>query len=137
MTASRAAVLQGHRFADMLRFTPEDRVFTTYPFFWTAGIAMSIGAAFTAGARLLVQPVFEPRGALELMARERATAVHAWPHQQKAIAEHPNAAQLDLSSVVKIEVHSPIAALAGVKEDLYDYGTSYGLSETFTITFFG
>jgi acyl-CoA synthetase (AMP-forming)/AMP-acid ligase II len=68
-----------------------------------------------------------------LIERERATAVHAWPHQQKAIAEHASAAQRDLSSVVKIEVHSPIAALAGVKEDLYDYGTSYGLSETFTI----
>jgi fatty-acyl-CoA synthase len=129
----RAAVIQGYRFADMLAFTPEDRVFTTYPFFWTAGIAMSIGGAFAAGARLLVQPVFEPEGALALMERERATSIHAWPHQQKAIAEHPTAAGRDLSTLTKVEVHSPIAALAGVKENLYDYGTSYGLSETFTI----
>ncbi len=129
----RAAVLQGHRFADMLRFTPEDRLYTTYPFFWTAGIAMSIGAAFAAGARLLVQQIFEPEAALAMIERERATAIHAWPHQHKALAEHPSAAQRDLSSVVKIEVHSPIAALAGVEKDIYNYGASYGLSETFTI----
>jgi acyl-CoA synthetase (AMP-forming)/AMP-acid ligase II len=129
----RAAVLQGHRFADMLRFTSDDRVYTTYPFFWTAGIAMSIGAVFAAGARVLVQQIFEPGAALDMIERERATAIHAWAHLHKAIAEHPSAARRDLSSVVKIDVHSPIAALAGVEKDLYNYGTSYGLSETFTI----
>jgi fatty-acyl-CoA synthase len=129
----RAAVLQGYRFADMLRFTPDDRVYTTYPFFWTAGIAMSIGGAFAAGARVLVQQVFEPGAALEMIERERATAIHAWAHLQKAIAEHPSAGRRDLSSLVKVDVHSPIAALAGVEKDLYNYGTSYGLSETFTI----
>jgi acyl-CoA synthetase (AMP-forming)/AMP-acid ligase II len=129
----RAAVLQAHHFGDMLRFTPEDRLYTTYPFFWTAGIAMSIGGAFAAGARLLVQPTFEPGAALAMIERERATAIHAWPHQHKALAEHPSAVQRDLSSLRMIECHSPIAALAGVTEDLYNYGASYGLSETFTI----
>jgi len=97
------------------------------------GIAMSIGATFAAGARLLVQQIFEPGAALDMIERERATAIHAWAHLQKAIAEHPSAARRDLASVVKIDVHSPIAALAGVEKDLYNYGTSYGLSETFTI----
>ena len=54
---------------------------------------MSIGGAFAAGARLLVQPTFEPGAALEMIERERATALHAWPHQQKALAEHPSAAR--------------------------------------------
>lgn len=129
----RAAVLQGHRFADMLRFTPDDRVYTTYPFFWTAGIAMSIGGAFAAGARLLVQETFEAGAALEMIECCRATAVHAWPHQQKALAEHPSAARRDLSSVVKIDSHSPIAVLAGIEKDAYGAGASYGLSETFAI----
>ncbi len=129
----RAAVLQGHRFAEMLRLDAEDRVHTTYPFFWTAGIAMSIGGAFAAGARLLVQPVFEPGAALELIERERATTVHAWPHQHKAMGDHPSARARDLSSLVKIEVTSPLAALAGVEADVYGAGASYGLSETFTI----
>ena len=129
----RTAVLQGHRFADFCRYTPDDRVYTTYPFFWTAGIAMSIGGAFAAGARLLVQPTFEPGAALEMIERERATAIHAWPHQQSALAEHPSAASRDLSSLVKLDSHSPIARLAGVEKDVYGVGASYGLSETFTI----
>ena len=129
----RAAVLQAHRFADFCRYTPDDRVYTTYPFFWTAGIAMSIGGAFAAGARLLVQPTFEPGAALEMIERERATSLHAWPHQQSALAEHPSAADRDLSSLVKLDSHSPVAKLAGVDKDVYGVGASYGLTETFTI----
>ena len=129
----RAAVLQGHRFVEMLRFTPDDRVFTSYPFFWTAGIAMSIGGAFAAGARLLVQQMFEPGAALEMLERERATAVHAWPHQHKALGEHPSAAGRDLSSLSKLDYSSPLAKLAGIERDAYGAGASYGLSETFTV----
>jgi acyl-CoA synthetase (AMP-forming)/AMP-acid ligase II len=129
----RTAVLQGHRFADFCRYSSDDRVYTTYPFFWTAGIAMSIGGAFAAGARLLVQPTFEPGAALGMIERERATALHAWPHQQSALAEHASAASRDLSSLVKLDSHSPVAKLAGIEKDVYGVGASYGLSETFTI----
>lgn len=131
--SQRAGVIQAHRFAEMLRFTPDDRLYTTYPFFWTAGIAMSIGGAFAAGACLLLEETFEPGAALELIERERATAVHAWPHQQKALGEHPSAGERDLSSVVKVEFSSPLAKLAGAERDVYGAGSSYGLSETFTL----
>ncbi len=129
----RTAVLQGHRFAEFMRFGPDDRVFTTYPFFWTAGIAMSVGGAFAAGARVLTLPIFEPGAALDLIERERATAVHAWPHQHKAMGEHPSAAGRDLSSLSKLDYSSPLAKLAGIERDVYGVGASYGLSETFTI----
>ena len=39
--SQRTPVLQAWRFRDFLDFGPEDRVYTCYPFFWTAGIAMS------------------------------------------------------------------------------------------------
>ena len=129
----RAAVLQAWRFAEILRFDAEDRVFTTYPFFWTAGIAMSLGATFAAGGCLLLQQAFEPGAALELIERERATAVHAWPHQSKALAEYPDAARRDLSSVRKLDFSTPVARLAGIERDEYGTTASYGLSETFTI----
>lgn len=129
----RAAVLQAWRFAELLRFDAEERVFTTYPFFWTAGIAMSIGATLAAGGTLLLQQAFEPGAALELVERERATAVHAWPHQAKAMAEHPDAARRNLTNVRKIDFSSPLAKLAGIERDAYGTGASYGLSETFTI----
>jgi fatty-acyl-CoA synthase len=129
----RAAVLQGWRFVDMLRFTPDDRLYTTYPFFWTAGIAMSIGGALAAGACLLMDEAFEPGAALDLIESERATAVHAWPHQHKALGEHPSAIGRDLTCLRKVDFASPLAKLAGIEEDAYGPGASYGLSETFTI----
>jgi fatty-acyl-CoA synthase len=129
----RAGILQSWRFADILRLEPDDRIYTTYPFFWTAGIAMSIGPAFASGAQLLLQETFEPGAALDLIESKRATAVHAWPHQQKALAEHPSASGRDLKSLRKIDFSSPLAKLAGVEKDEYGTGAAYGLSETFTI----
>jgi fatty-acyl-CoA synthase len=129
----RAPILQSWRFAEILRLEPEDRVYTTYPFFWTAGIAMSIGPTFAAGATLLLQEVFDPGAALDLIESERATAVHAWPHQQKALGEHPSAQGRDLRSLRKVDFNTPIAKLAGIEKDEYGTGAAYGLSETFTI----
>ena len=132
--AQRAGILQSWRFAELMLLEPEDRVFTTYPFFWTAGFAMSIGPTLATGACLLLQEVFEPGAALDLIESERATAVHAWPHQQKAMVEHESAGSRDISSVRKIDSNSPIGKLAGAEKDEYGTGASYGLSETFTLT---
>jgi acyl-CoA synthetase (AMP-forming)/AMP-acid ligase II len=131
--AQRAPVLQSWRFAEFLRLGPEDRVWTSYPFFWTAGICMSLGACLAAGATLILQESFEPGAALDAIERERATSVHAWPHQHKAMGEHPSLAGRDLSALRKIELSSPLAAQAGVHEDVYGTGAAYGLSETFTV----
>jgi fatty-acyl-CoA synthase len=132
--AQRSPILQSWRFNEILRFDSDDRVYTTYPFFWTAGFAMSIGPTFAAGGTLLLQEVFEPGAALELIESERATAVHAWPHQQKALGEHPSATQRDLGSVRKVDFSAPIAKLAGIEKDEYGTNAAYGLSETFTIS---
>lgn len=131
--AHRAAVLQSWRFAELLRFDAEDRVWTTYPFFWTAGICMSLGATLAAGATLLLQETFDPGGALEILEKERATAAHAWPHQHKAIGEHPSLPARELHSLRKLDPGNPLAARAGVTESHYSPNAAYGLSETFTI----
>jgi acyl-CoA synthetase (AMP-forming)/AMP-acid ligase II len=129
----RAPVIQSWRFAETMQLTEDDVVFTAQPFFWTAGMAMSLGATLAAGARLVLQQTFEPGAALELIEAERATAVHAWPHQEKALAEHPSASQRDLSRVRKVEFSSPLAALVGLEKDEWGTYGSYGLSETFTL----
>jgi len=129
----RAGVVQGIRFAELLRLDAADRLYTTYPFFWTAGIAMSLLPAFSAGACLLLQETFDAGSALAMIEAERATAVHAWPHQQKALGEHDSAADRDLSSLVKIDSAAPLARLAGVPVDSYGTAATYGMSETFTL----
>jgi len=129
----RAPVIQSWRFAEYMGLAADDRVYTAQPFFWTAGICMSLGATLAAGSTLLLQEHFEAGAALECIERERATTVHAWPHQEKSMAEHPSAAGRDLRSVRRVEFSSPLASLAGIEKD--DWGTygAYGLSETFTV----
>ncbi len=129
----RAPVIQSWRFAEYMELSPEDIVWTAQPFFWTAGMTMSLGATLAAGACLLLQETFEPQAALALLASQKATTAHAWPHQEKALAEHPDAAGTDLSRLRKIEFESPLAALAGLEKDNWGLYGSYGLSETFTL----
>jgi fatty-acyl-CoA synthase len=130
----RAAVIQSWRFGQDMGLTPEDRVWTAQPFFWTAGIAMSLGASLAAGACLLLEEHFDAASALELMERERATTAFAWPHQEKALSEHPTAATRDLSSLWRVEFDSPLAPVLGLEKDVWGMHGSYGLSETFTLS---
>jgi fatty-acyl-CoA synthase len=129
----RAPVIQSWRFAELMGLGPDDRLLTAFPFFWTAGICMSLGASLAAGSLLLTDEAFDPGAFLERVEAERATVLHAWPHQEKEMAEHPDAAQRDLSSARKIEFTSPLASLVGLEKDVYSTYASYGLSETFTI----
>jgi fatty-acyl-CoA synthase len=129
----RAPVLQSLHFARYLRLGPEDRLWTTQPFFWTAGFAVSLGATLAAGARLVVQEIFEPGAALALLEAERVTAIRAWPHQEQAMAEHPDARSRDLSTVTKLNFRSPLAPVVGLTEDRWGTQGGYGLSETFTV----
>ena len=129
----RAPVIQSWRFAEAMALTPEDRVWTAQPFFWSAGICMSLGATLAAGATLVLQEHFEPGAALELIEAERATALHCWPHQGQAMGEHPEAADRDLSAVTKVEFKSALGRLVGLSKDQWGIYCSYGLSETFTM----
>ncbi len=129
----RAAVIQSWGFAGLMGLTPEDRVYSAQPFFWTAGIAMSLGATLAAGARLVIEETFDPERALATIEREGITTVHAWPHQEKSMAEHPSAAERDLHRVRHVEFSSPLAKVIPLEEDVWGIYGSYGLSETFTL----
>jgi len=131
----RAMLVNGLRFSGWMGLEPTDRVFTAQPFFWTAGIAMSLISTLDAGACLLLQPTFEPAKALDRIERERATVVHAWAHQHKAMAEDASAPGRDLGSLRRVAADSPLAKLAGMRpeKDAWGLQGSYGLSETFTI----
>ncbi|GAB5450227.1 MAG: AMP-binding protein [Halioglobus sp.] len=126
----RAPVIQSWLIADEMRFTAEDRVWTTYPFFWSAGICMALGATLAAGATLVLQETFEAAAALRCIAEEKANATQAWPHQAKAMAEHPLYAELDLSHIDK-EVYRMNPDISP-GDDLWGTQGSFGMTETFT-----
>ena len=130
--SQRAPVIQSWRFAELMELRADDVVLTAQPFFWTAGICMSLGASLAVGAKIVLEETFDAGRALETIEREKVTTVHAWPHQEKSMAEHPTAATRDLSSVLHIEFSSPLAPVVGLKEDEWGTYGAYGMSETFT-----
>ncbi len=127
----RAAVIQSWRFADDMRYSPADRVWTTYPFFWSAGICMALGACLAAGATLVLQETFEPAAALQCLVDEQVNATQCWPHQAKAMAEHPLYKTLDLSRLDK-EVYR-LQPEIEPEQDLWGTQGSFGMTETFTL----
>jgi acyl-CoA synthetase (AMP-forming)/AMP-acid ligase II len=130
---TRAPAIASYRFSEFMGLEPGDRSVTAQPFFWTAGIAHSLGSHLAAGATLVFEETFDPGRALELAADKRVSMIIAWPHQDKAMAEHPLAQKLDLSHVHRIEFSSPLAPVVGLKSNDWGVYASFGMSETFTL----
>jgi acyl-CoA synthetase (AMP-forming)/AMP-acid ligase II len=79
--------------------TAADRIYSPMPFFWVGGLTMVVLQALSTGAAVLAQDVFEPGSTLALLERERATYVSCWAQASQAMADHPDFAKRDLSSV--------------------------------------
>jgi len=126
----RAPVIQSWRTGDYMRLTPADRVYTAYPFFWSAGMSMALGACLATGAVLVLEETFDPESALQTIANEKCNVTQCWPHQSKAMIEHPLAQTLDLSHVNK-EV-CPMRTQQNPTDKTWDMSGSFGMTETFT-----
>jgi fatty-acyl-CoA synthase len=131
--AHRSPALQSWRFASRHRLLPGDRVYSAFPFFWTAGFAMVMGSTLAAGGCLCIAETFSAEEALRTMQDEKVTIVHVWPHHSAAIRDCPTNADYDISTVRNDpQRFRP----AGEGEEQVALGSSragYGMSETFTI----
>lgn len=130
--AHRSPALQSWRFASRQRLVAGDRVYSAFPFFWTAGFAMVMGSTIAAGGCLCVAEVFSAEEALRTIQDEKVTIVHVWPHHSAQIRDFPRNAEFDLSTVR----NDPQRFRPGAPEAAVGLGSSragYGMSETFTI----
>ena len=132
--AHRPPALQSWRFARLFGLDPEVRVWSAFPFFWTAGFAMVVGATVAAGGCLVLQEHFEPGEALRLLEAERVTTPYAWPHQTAQLEDHPDWLGRDLSSLRHVDAFGPFGRHPSVAVgDEWSSRAAYGLTETFTI----
>lgn len=132
--AHRSPALQSWRFARELDLDPSVRVWSAFPFFWTAGFSMVMGATLAAGGCLVLQEHFDPGEALWLLETERVTTPHAWPHQLADLEDHPDWGKRDLSSLRQVEAFTSFGRHPSVEvDDEWSPRAAYGLSETFTI----
>lgn len=134
MHRHRAATLQCWRFVRHLCIAPGEKVWSAQPLFWTAGFAMTMGGTLCGGGCMVLQERFEPGEALRILAGERCTMAHAWPHQLAELEAHPDWSSVDLSSLVKVESFGPLGRHPSVGP-LGDWTSraAYGSTETFTI----
>jgi fatty-acyl-CoA synthase len=132
--AHQAPALQSWRFAQQLRLDPTVRSWSAFPFFWSAGFVMIMGATLAAGGCLVLQEHFEPGEALRLLEVERVTSPHAWPHQSAELEDHPRWPEADLSAVRQCEAFTSFGRHPTVQaDDRWSPRAAFGLSETCTI----
>jgi len=105
----------------------EARPFCAFPFFWVGGF-LCLGAALHGGFPLLCLERFDPGEALDLIERERGTAVLGWPTLISAMRDHPSFATRDLASAPAL-VSAP-ADVALVDTPVPGIPAHRGMSET-------
>ena len=135
LSAHRPPCLQSRRFVKHLCLDQDARAWSAFPFFWTAGFAMVMGATLAAGGCLVLQEMFEPSAAVRLLEKERVTTPHAWPHQLAELEASPAWRDADLSAMRHIESFSPFGRHPSVHvaENAWSPRAAFGLTETFTI----
>jgi fatty-acyl-CoA synthase len=131
--AHRSPALQSWRFASRQRLLPGDRVYSAFPFFWTAGFAMVMGSTIAAGGCLCIAETFSPEEALRTMQDEKVTVVHVWPHHAAQIRDYPRNAEFDISTVRNDPQRFRSSAADDGQVGLGSSRAGYGMSETFTI----
>jgi fatty-acyl-CoA synthase len=130
----RGPALQSWRFAQQLRLDPSVRVWSAFPFFWSAGFVMVMGATLAAGGCLVLQEHFEPGEALRLLESERVTSPHAWAHQLAELEDHADWSRVDLSAIRHCEAFTSFGRHPSVNvDDTWSPRAAYGLTETCTI----
>jgi acyl-CoA synthetase (AMP-forming)/AMP-acid ligase II len=131
--AHRSPALQSWRFASRQRLLPGDRVYSAFPFFWTAGFAMVLGSTLAAGGCLCIAETFTAEEALRTMQDEKVTVVHVWPHHSAAIRDCPTNGDFDISTVRNDPSRFRPSTDTDEQVGLGSSRAGYGMSETFTI----
>jgi fatty-acyl-CoA synthase len=99
MLSSRNIVNNGYWIGEGLAYTPADRLCLCVPLFHCFGCVLGVLAAYTHGACLCPLEFFEPRRALEVVDREKCTALYGVPTMFLAELEHPEFDRFDTSTL--------------------------------------
>jgi acyl-CoA synthetase (AMP-forming)/AMP-acid ligase II len=129
--AQRAPALQSWRLAQHLCLDPDVRVWTGFPFFWTAGLTMAMGATLAAGGCLVLQEGTDGGETLRLLEAERVTTPLAKAHTFAELEDHPDWLDRDLSALRHVEAFTSFGRHPTVHvDDVWSNRAGYGLTET-------
>lgn len=98
MLSQRAMVLNSLMSLAEIGMASSDTLLMNAPMFHLAGLSFLMRGV-TTGASMVIQPSFSPASAFEAMASHRVTTIFSVPVMLQMMADHPKAAEFDLSSV--------------------------------------
>lgn len=134
LSAHRGVTLQLWRWPKWYLAKPgELRMWSANGLFWSGNFSMALGGALTRGGSIVLQSTFNAEEALQLMEREKATFLNAWPHQWEQLIAAPNWETTDLSSLIYMDYKSPIAQHPTVHSTWREPFAAFGNTETFTL----
>jgi len=99
MLSSRNIVNNGYWVGEGLGYTPADRLCMCVPLFHCFGCVLGVLAAYTHGACLCPVEFFDATRVLEVIDREKCTALYGVPTMFLAELEHPEFRRFDTSSL--------------------------------------
>jgi fatty-acyl-CoA synthase len=134
MLSSRNILNNGFACGEVLGYTQDDRLCLCVPLFHCFGCVIGVMGAFTHGACLCVVEAFDPKRVLEMIHRERCTALYGVPTMFIAELEHPEFSSYDLTSLrtgVMAGSLCPEPLMRRVMRDmnLSEITIAYGLTE--------
>ena len=89
----------GFAIGECMKFTEKDRLCIPVPFFHCFGSVLGVMASVTHGSTMVPVETFDPLKVLQILERERCTAVHGVPTMFIAELEHPEFSRFDLTSM--------------------------------------
>jgi fatty-acyl-CoA synthase len=99
MLSSRNIVNNGYWIGEGLGYTPADRLCLCVPLFHCFGCVLGVLAAYTHGACLCPVEFFEAAAVLEVVDREKCTALYGVPTMFLAELEHPEFKRFSTASL--------------------------------------
>jgi fatty-acyl-CoA synthase len=134
MLSSRNILNNGFACGEVLGYTQNDRLCLCVPLFHCFGCVIGVMGAFTHGSCLCVVEAFDPKRVLEMIHRERCTALYGVPTMFIAELEHPEFSSYDLTSLrtgVMAGSLCPEPLMRRVMRDmnLSEITIAYGLTE--------
>jgi fatty-acyl-CoA synthase len=135
LSAHRGVSIQCWRWPRFFGLAGDVRTWTANSFIWSGNFATALGGTLAVGGAIILQRIFEPGEALELIQAERVTWPHAWPHQWARLESAPNWSTADLRSLRYVDVCRPAARHPTFRAAPWnDPLSTYGNTETFTIS---
>lgn len=89
----------GKAIGDCMKFTENDKLLITVPFFHCFGLVLAVTACLTHGSSMVPVDIFSPQKVLSAMESERCTAVHGVPTMFIAMLNQKNFDDFDLTSL--------------------------------------